>query len=48
MFVFIAVFLDMVGFGTIMPVLHKLFGDAGLMRAAGATVIGGWMIFAFA
>ncbi len=47
-FVIITVFLDMVGFGMIMPVLPHLIEDVGQMTLAEATVIGGWMYFAFA
>lgn len=47
-FVIITVFLDMVGFGMIMPVLPHLIEDVGRMTLAEATVIGGWMYFAFA
>ena len=47
-FVIITVFLDMVGFGMIMPVLPHLIEDVGRMTLAQATVIGGWMYFAFA
>ncbi len=47
-FVIITVFLDMVGFGMIMPVLPRLIEDVGRMTLAEATVIGGWMYFAFA
>ncbi|MGQ0563652.1 MAG: TCR/Tet family MFS transporter, partial [Gemmobacter sp.] len=47
-FVIITVFLDMVGFGMIMPVLPALIGDVSQMSLAEATIIGGWMYFAFA
>lgn len=46
-FVFITVFLDMVGFGLIMPVLPKLISDVGHVSIAEAASIGGWMFFAF-
>jgi len=46
-FVIIAVFRHG-GLLTIMPVLPTLFEDLGHMTLAGATVIGGWMVFAFA
>jgi MFS transporter, DHA1 family, tetracycline resistance protein len=46
-FVFITVFLDMVGFGLIMPVLPRLIENVGHMDIAGAAAIGGWMFFAF-
>lgn len=46
-FVLITVFLDMVGFGIIMPVLPKLIEDVGHVDIARAAVIGGWMFAAF-
>jgi MFS transporter, DHA1 family, tetracycline resistance protein len=46
-FVLITVFLDMVGFGLIMPVLPDLIQDVGQMSVADATRIGGWMFAAF-
>ena len=46
-FVFITVFLDMVGFGLIMPVLPALIEDVGHIPIAEAALIGGWMFFAF-
>jgi MFS transporter, DHA1 family, tetracycline resistance protein len=46
-FVFITVFLDMVGFGLIMPVLPRLIETVGHMDIAAAAAIGGWMFFAF-
>ena len=46
-FVLITVFLDMVGFGLIMPVLPKLIEDVGHVGIARAAVIGGWMFAAF-
>jgi MFS transporter, DHA1 family, tetracycline resistance protein len=46
-FVFITVFLDMVGFGLIMPVLPALIQEVGHMSVADAASIGGWMFFAF-
>jgi DHA1 family tetracycline resistance protein-like MFS transporter len=47
-FVIVTVFLDMVGFGMIMPVLPALIEDVGDMTLAEATIVGGWMFFAFA
>lgn len=47
-FVIVTVFLDMVGFGLIMPVLPDLIGEVGHVSLPEATVIGGWMFFAFA
>jgi MFS transporter, DHA1 family, tetracycline resistance protein len=46
-FVFITVFLDMVGFGLIMPVLPRLIQSVGQMDIAHAALTGGWMFFAF-
>lgn len=46
-FVLITVFLDMVGFGIIMPVLPKLIEDVGHVGIDRAAVIGGWMFAAF-
>jgi DHA1 family tetracycline resistance protein-like MFS transporter len=46
-FVLITVFLDMVGFGLIMPVLPKLIETVGEVDIAQAAIIGGWMFAAF-
>jgi MFS transporter, DHA1 family, tetracycline resistance protein len=46
-FVFITVFLDMVGFGLIMPVLPQLIEIVGQVSLAEAASLGGWMFFAF-
>ncbi len=46
-FVLITVFLDMVGFGLIMPVLPRLIEDVGNMDLADAAYVGGWMFAAF-
>ncbi len=46
-FVLITVFLDMVGFGLIMPVLPRLIEDVGHMTLADASIIGGWMFAVF-
>jgi MFS transporter, DHA1 family, tetracycline resistance protein len=46
-FVFITVFLDMVGFSLIMPVIPKLIQSIGAIDIADASVIGGWMFFTF-
>ncbi len=46
-FIFITVLLDMVGFGLIIPVLPSLIGQVGHVEIAQATLIGGWMFFAF-
>lgn len=46
-FVLVTVFLDMVGFGIIMPVLPKLIEDVGHVGIGQAAWIGGWMFAAF-
>jgi MFS transporter, DHA1 family, tetracycline resistance protein len=46
-FVLITVFLDMVGFGLIMPVLPALITEVGHMNLADAAFIGGWMFAVF-
>ncbi|MDF2140053.1 MFS transporter [Paenirhodobacter sp. CAU 1674] len=46
-FVLMAVFLDMVGFGLIIPVLPTLIESVGHMTLAEAAFIGGWMFAAF-
>lgn len=46
-FVLITVFLDMVGFGIIMPVLPSLIQQVGHVSIADAARIGGWLFFAF-
>lgn len=46
-FVLITVFLDMVGFGLIMPVLPALIEEVGHLDLADAAYIGGWMFAAF-
>ncbi len=46
-FVLITVFLDMVGFGIIMPVLPALIGEVGHVGIDQAAFIGGWMFAAF-
>ncbi|MDQ2066682.1 TCR/Tet family MFS transporter [Xinfangfangia sp. CPCC 101601] len=46
-FVLVTVFLDMVGFGIIMPVLPKLIEDVGHVGIGEAAWIGGWMFAAF-
>ena len=47
-FVIVTVFIDMMGFGLIMPVLPALIEEVGHVSLARASVIGGWMFFAFA
>lgn len=42
-FILITVFLDMVGFGIIIPVLPALIGSVGHVSLGEAAVIGGWM-----
>ena len=46
-FVFITVFLDMVGFGMIIPVQPAIIQQVGNVDIAQAALIGGWMFFAF-
>ncbi|MFM2355986.1 MAG: hypothetical protein RLZZ528_1722 [Pseudomonadota bacterium] len=46
-FVLVTVFLDMVGFGLIMPVLPRLIEEVGQVGLGQAALIGGWMFFAF-
>jgi MFS transporter, DHA1 family, tetracycline resistance protein len=46
-FVLITVLLDMVGFGLIIPVLPALIGEVGGVTLAQASIVGGWMFFAF-
>jgi len=46
-FVLITVFLDMVGFGLIMPVLPALIREVGHVGLDQAAFIGGWMFAAF-
>jgi MFS transporter, DHA1 family, tetracycline resistance protein len=46
-FVFITVFLDMVGFGLIIPVQPALIQNVGQMSIADAALIGGWLFAAF-
>jgi MFS transporter, DHA1 family, tetracycline resistance protein len=47
LFVLITVFLDMVGFGIVIPVLPQLIEQVGHMTLAQASIIGGWMYFAY-
>ncbi len=46
-FVFVTVFIDMVGFGLIMPVLPRLIEEVGSTDLAGASLWGGWLFFAY-
>jgi MFS transporter, DHA1 family, tetracycline resistance protein len=46
-FVFITVFLDMVGFGLIIPVQPALIQSVGHVSIADAALIGGWLFCAF-
>ena len=46
-FVFVTVFLDMAGFGLVMPVLPKLIETVGVTGLAGASLLGGWLFFAY-
>lgn len=47
LFVLITVFLDMVGFGIIIPVMPALIGQVGQVSLAEAAKIGGWMAAAY-
>lgn len=47
LFVLITVFLDMVGFGIVIPVLPRLIEEVGHLTLAQASIIGGWMFFAY-
>ena len=42
-FILITVFLDMVGFGIIIPVMPALIGEVGHVSLGEAAVLGGWM-----
>lgn len=46
-FILITVFLDMVGFGIVIPVLPGLIGQVGQVSLGEAAVIGGWMAAAY-
>ncbi len=46
-FVLITVLLDMIGFGLIIPVLPVLIESVGHMTLAEASLVGGWMFFAY-
>ncbi len=46
-FVFVTVFLDMVGIGLIFPVLPALIKDVAGLGLAEASVIGGWLFFSY-
>ena len=46
-FVFMTVFLDMVGFGLIMPVLPKLIEIIAGTDLAGASILAGWLFLAY-
>lgn len=46
-FVFITVLLDMVGFGLIIPVQPALIKEVGHLEIGAASIIAGWMFFAF-
>ncbi len=47
LFILVTVFLDMVGFGIIIPVLPALIGDVGHVSLGQAAMIGGWMAAAY-
>lgn len=46
-FVLLSVLLDMIGFGLIIPVLPGLIEEVGQVGLSEASLIGGWMFFAF-
>ena len=46
-FIFITVFIDMAGFGLIMPVLPKLIEEVGHTDIGGASIMGGWLFLAY-
>lgn len=46
-FVFITVFIDMVGFGLVMPVLPRLIEEVSGKGIADASIWGGWLFFAY-
>ena len=46
-FIFITVFLDMVGFGLVMPVLPRLIEQVSGTDLAGASLLAGWLFFAY-
>lgn len=46
-FIFITVLLDMVGFGLIIPVQPALIKEVGHLDIGDASIIAGWMFFAF-
>lgn len=46
-FILFTVLLDMIGFGLIIPVLPLLIEEVGSVPLAEASVIGGWMFFAY-
>jgi DHA1 family tetracycline resistance protein-like MFS transporter len=46
-FIFITVLLDMVGFGLIIPVQPAIIKEIGHLDIAHASLVGGWMFFAF-
>ena len=46
-FVFVTVFMDMAGFGLIMPVLPRMIEQVSGRDLAGASLLGGWLFFAY-
>ena len=46
-FIMITVLLDMIGFGLIIPVLPELIKSIGHMSLAEASLVAGWMFFAY-
>jgi len=46
-FVFVTVLIDMVGFGLVMPVLPALIQELSGRDIGGASLLGGWLFFAY-
>lgn len=46
-FILFTVLLDMIGFGLIIPVLPRLIETVGHIPLAEASIVGGWMFFAY-
>jgi DHA1 family tetracycline resistance protein-like MFS transporter len=46
-FILFTVLLDMIGFGLIIPVLPRLIEEVGHIPLAEASIVGGWMFFAY-
>jgi MFS transporter, DHA1 family, tetracycline resistance protein len=46
-FIFVTVFLDMVGFGIVLPVLPRLIEAVSGADLSGASLLAGWLFFAY-